>query len=97
MNVNNTLAILDTLGREIGKHQNVTKAVTAVTSHGMFPCDVDLSVAGRQLKLMQDGKSILTLQYHSTTDLMAKIIQASTLIRCETPREHMLNRMANEG
>ena len=74
-----------------------TKAVTAVTSHGMFPCDVDLSVAGRQLKLAQDGESVLTLQYNSTTDLMGKIIETCTLIRCKTPREHMLNRMANEG
>ena len=97
MNVNNTLAILDNFGRELGRHQNVTKAITAVTTHYMFPCDVDLSVAGRQLKLMQDGKSIVTLNYHSTTDLMAKIIEASTLIRCETPRQHMLNRMTNEG
>jgi len=91
MNVNNTLAILDTLGREIGKHQNITKAVTAVTSHGMFPCDVDLSVAGRQLKLAQDGEIVLTLNYHSTTDLMARIIEACTLIRCKPPQERMMN------
>lgn len=86
MNTNNTLAILDSFNRELGKHDNVTKAVTTVTSHYMFPSDVNLSVAGRQLKLTQDGESILTLQYHATTDLMARIIEACTLIRCKTPQ-----------
>jgi len=57
----------------------------------MFPSDVNLSVAGRQLKLTQDGESILTLQYHATTDLMARIIEACTLIRCKPPQEHMMN------
>lgn len=86
MNANNTLAILDSFSRELGKQGNVTKAITAVTTHSMFPSDVNLSVAGRQLKLTQDGESILTLQYHATTDLMARIIEACTLIRCKTPQ-----------
>ena len=97
VNINNTLSILDSLGRELGKQGSITKAVTAITTHSMFPSDVNLSVASRQLKLTQDGESVLTLNYHSTTDLMARIIEACTLIRCKTPREHMLNRMANEG
>ena len=91
MNVNNTLAILDSFGRELGRHGNVTKAVTTVTSHYMFPCDVNLSVTGRQLKLAQDGEIVLTLNYHSTTDLMARIIEACTLIRCKPPQERMMN------
>jgi hypothetical protein len=97
VNTNNTLSILDSFSRELGKYQNVTKAVTEITTHSMFPSNVSLSVAGRQLKLAQDGEIVLTLNYHSTTDLMARIIEACTLIRCKTPREHMLNRMANEG
>ena len=86
MNANNTLAILDSFSRELGKQGNVTKAVTAITTHYMFPCDVNLSVASRQLKLTQDGESVLTLQYNSTPDLMAKIIETCTLIRCKTPQ-----------
>lgn len=91
MNANNTLAILDSFNRELGKYQNVTKAVTEITTHSMFPSDVNLSVVGRQLKLAQDGEIVLTLNYHSTTDLMARIIEACTLIRCKPPQERMMN------
>lgn len=91
MNANNTLAILDSFSRELEKQGNVTKAVTAITTHNMFPSDVNLSVVGRQLKLAQDGEIVLTLNYHSTTDLMARIIEACTLIRCKPPQERMMN------
>lgn len=97
MNINNTLSILDSFNRELGKHDNVTKAVKAVTTHYMFPVNVRLSVSNKQFNLTQDDENILALRYRSTTDLMGKIIEACTLIRCKTTREHMLNRMANEG